>query len=240
MQSKNIFIFTFLIFMSSCSAKIISSVEYLNQSAYPTGCESVTTVMCLRYHKINISVSDFIDEYLKKGEIYIKDGIKYGPHPNNKFIGSPYDKNSYGCYSSLIEKTIIKILEDRGSSKDFVVENLDNFPLRTMKKYIDYDIPIIFWATIEFLPAYVKESNTWIIEETGEKFTWTSNEHCLLLIGYDDNRHVYYFLDPWNNNGLIEKDIDLVEVRHKEQFSMAVAVVPKNLNLKIKKYNNNI
>ena len=43
----------------------------------------------------------------------------------------------------------------------------------------------------------------WIVPETGEKFQWRGNEHCLLLVGYDDEKDGYYFNDPWNNHGTI-------------------------------------
>ena len=42
----------------------IIKVPQINQSSYPTGCESVTTVMALNYQGYNISVDDFIDNYL--------------------------------------------------------------------------------------------------------------------------------------------------------------------------------
>ena len=29
---------------------------------------------------------------------------------------------------------------------------------------------------------------------------WKLNEHCLLLVGYDDQH--YWFNDPWHNHGL--------------------------------------
>ena len=40
-------------------------VPYIDQSKrYPTGCESVSTVMALQYAGVNISVDKFIDNYL--------------------------------------------------------------------------------------------------------------------------------------------------------------------------------
>jgi len=106
---------------------------------------------------------------------------------------------------------------------------LTNIPLENItKEYLDNDIPVIFWATINFKKYYINTNNTWIINrETGETFTWRSNEHCLLLIGYDNVKNLYYFLDPWNDNGLISRSMDLVERRHKEQYSMAVALKKK-------------
>ena len=50
-------------------------------------------------------------------------------------------------------------------------------------------------------------------------------EHCLLLVGYDNEKDGYYFNDPWNNHGTILYNKALVEKRHEEQFSNAIAIV---------------
>ena len=108
----------------------------------------------------------------------------------------------------------------------YEVKNLTDVPVeKIVEDYIYKDYPVIFWATIDFKQAYINVKNTWIIRETGKQFTWKSNEHCLLLIGYDNEKSKYIFLDPWNNNGMIEVDMDLVKQRHSEQYSMAVAII---------------
>ena len=211
------------------SSKIISEIDYIDQTdSYPTGCESVTTVMCLNYFKINITVDEFINNYLDKGEIYYEGNIMYGPDPNKQFVGSPYDSKSFGCYEGVIEKALNKIIKHKNLTNEFEVINLTKVPLENItKKYIDNNIPVIFWATIDFKEYYINKKNTWIIPETGANFIWRSNEHCLLLIGYDNVKKLYYFLDPWNNNGLVSHSMDLVKKRHKEQYSMAVALKKK-------------
>ena len=30
-----------------------------------------------------------------------------------------------------------------------------------------------------------RDGTSWMLEETGEPFTWTAGEHCLVLTGYD-------------------------------------------------------
>ena len=37
--------------------------------------------------------------------------------------------------------------------------------------------------------------NVWYLPD-GTKYVWTANEHCLLLVGYDEL--YYYFNDPYN------------------------------------------
>ena len=53
--------------------KKIISVPYIDQSVnYPTGCESVSTVMLLQYLGYEITVDEFIENYLEKIEEYIR------------------------------------------------------------------------------------------------------------------------------------------------------------------------
>ena len=43
-----------------------------------------------------------------------------------------------------------------------------------------------------------------------------------MLVGYDDN--LYYFNDPYDSNGIIGYDKELVEKRYRALGSQAVAV----------------
>ena len=200
-------------------------VDYMNQSEkYPTGCESISTIMCLHYFGIEITPEEFIDNYLEKGNLEKKDNQLYAPSPFDKFIGSPYNKHSYGCYSPVIEKALKKHISDK--QLNYEVKNLNNVPMNEiLKDYIDNDIPVIFWATINLLETI--KTTIWIVPETGEKFQWRGKEHCLLLVGYDNEKNGYYFNDPWNNIGTILYNKELVEKRHAEQYSNAVAIVKK-------------
>ena len=75
-------------------------VPYIDQSIkYPTGCESVSAVMLLKYLGYEITVDEFIQNCLECREMEIRDGVLYGPDPNKFFCGSPYDEESYGIYA---------------------------------------------------------------------------------------------------------------------------------------------
>ena len=204
------------------------NVEYINQSdKYPTGCESISTIMCLHYWKINITPEEFIDKYLEKGDINKKDEQLFAPNPFDKFVGSPYLNFSFGCYEPVIEKALNKLISD--NQLNFEIKNLNNVPINTiLKEYIDKDIPVIFWATINLKESYY--SRIWTVPETGEKYQWKAQEHCMLLVGYNNEKNGLYFNDPFNNNGVILYDKALVEKRHEEQFSNAIAIIKRNYN----------
>ena len=95
-----------------------------------------------------------------------------------------------------------------------------------IKDYIDKDIPVIFWATMDL--KQTKDTRQWIVPETGEKYTWKAYEHCLLLVGYNNEENNYYFHDPLKKEGPIPYNKEIVEKRHNEQFSNACAIVKKN------------
>ena len=89
-----------------------------------------------------------------------------------------------------------------------------------LRDHIDNDMPVIFWATIDLKETY--SGPEWILKDSGESFLWRSNEHCMLLVGYDEEN--YYFNDPWHDHGTIGYEKKLVEKRHREQYRMAVSL----------------
>ena len=167
-------------------------VPYLDQSKEaPTGCESVTAVMLLQFLGKEITIQEFVDNYLEKEAFCEKDGVVFGPDPREKFAGDPYDPESMGCYAPVIQKALqtvlgaeYQVLDETGASIDTLLET-----------YIDQGMPVVFWATINLRDIIIGPE--WKLSGTGECFTWRSNEHCMLLVGYDDTH--YIFNDPWDN-----------------------------------------
>jgi uncharacterized protein YvpB len=231
--------------------KVIIDVPYINQSIkYPTGCESVSTVMLLNYLGYDITVDEFIDKYLEKNDFYENNGVLYGPDPRKCFCGSPYDPDSFGCYAPVICTALRNVLEGEcrtadktqvmggcKTQKDIepgvcghdVIDETGTDMDRLLREYIDKGMPVIFWACIDMREPIVGPE--WKLMATGETFTWISNEHCMLLVGYDDEG--YYFNDPYENHGTIRYDRTVVEDRHKAQYSMAVGLREK-VNVQMK------
>ena len=192
-------------------------VPYLDQSgAYPTGCESVSAVMLLQYLGYDISVDTFIEQYLEKEDFEEREGVWYGPDPRTHFCGSPYDEDSFGCYAPVICKALEKILGDAYEVLDRTGTEIDIL----IREYIDREMPVVFWACINMREPITGPQ--WKLKETGETFTWISNEHCMLLVGYDEEG--YYFNDPYDNNGVIRYPKDVVKDRYKAQHMQAVGV----------------
>lgn len=197
--------------------KRILKVPYLDQSVrYPTGCESVSSVMLLQYLGYPVTVDSFIENYLDKKDFEQRPDGLYGADPNQYFCGSPYDPDSFGCYAPVICRALEKAAGDR-----YTVKNETGTPIAVLlEKYINQDMPVVFWASINMLPPIT--GPCWKLFDSGKIFTWISNEHCMLLVGYDDTG--YYFNDPYENHGLIHYPKALTEERHAAQHQMAVGL----------------
>lgn len=196
---------------------------YIDQSIkYPTGCESVTCAMLLQYLGYDISADEFIENYLAKRSFEERDGVLYGPDPKKYFCGSPYDEASFGCYAPVICRALKKAL---GGGYEVIDETGTDMET-LLRNYIDRGMPVVFWACIDMREPVTGPK--WRLFETGETFTWISNEHCMLLVGYDEEG--YYFNDPYDNHGVIRYDKQLTLDRHRAQYEMAVGVKKKALS----------
>ena len=204
--------------------KKIISVPYIDQTEkWPTGCESVSSVMCLQYWGFPITVDEFIERYLEKVPFETRNGELYGADPRKQFAGSPYDSDSFGCYAPVIEKALQEAAKDftNPDQEEFIVKDLTGVPMKSIvEDYIDRNVPVVFSASIDLKATIVGPD--WKLLDSGEPFTWISNEHCMLLVGYDEEH--YYFNDPWHNHGVIGYEKELVEKRHAEQYEMAVVM----------------
>lgn len=200
--------------------KKLIRAPYMDQTeTYPTGCESISAVMLLKYLGISVSADEFIETYLEKEPMQVKGGRLYGPNPWSRFAGSPYDSESFGCYAPVIVQALNRVFAERRLQKR--AKNITGMAMEEIiKRFIDRDMPVIFWASIDLKETVCGPD--WQLSD-GSLFSWISNEHCMLLVGYDERS--YYFNDPWHNHGCIAYEKRLTERRHREQYAMAAAVV---------------
>ncbi|MBE6014154.1 MAG: hypothetical protein E7241_02135 [Lachnospiraceae bacterium] len=204
--------------------KILDCKNINQHDGYPTGCESVSAVILLNYYGIkdksgnDITVSNFIYNYLDISQLSENAGTIVGPSPSEYYIGDPTSKSGYGCFAPVIVNALRKILPNNFAYSDTTGQSLEEL----CKTYINNDIPVLVWTTIDMRP--VSEGKTWTIESTGEKFTWPAGEHCMVLVGYDDTH--YYFNDPYNNNGLVAYDKQVAAESYKALNNQSIVIFP--------------
>lgn len=193
------------------NSKIIQAPFISQLGKYPTGCESVTTVMSLNHIGIDVSVDKFIDSYLTKTGVPFDPSISFG--------GNPRSTSGYGCYAPVIKKALDKAL----SGKNYEAKVLNNVSLKTLcSQYIDKGIPVILWATMYMNTPYI--SSTWTYN--GKTINWIAPEHCLLLVGYDSSH--YIFNDPLTSHPQTYYSKSSVEAAYKGLNYQAIVLEKKD------------
>jgi len=193
------------------NSKIIQAPFISQLGKYPTGCESVTTVMALNHIGIDVSVDKFIDSYLTKTGVPFDPSISFG--------GNPRSTSGYGCYAPVIKKALDKAL----SGKNYEAKVLNNVSLKTLcSQYIDKGIPVILWATMYMNTPYI--SSTWTYN--GKTINWIAPEHCLLLVGYDSSH--YIFNDPLTSHPQTYYSKSSVEAAYKGLNYQAIVLEKKD------------
>lgn len=193
-------------------------VTYISQKdRAATGCESVSTVMLLNWLGFDLTVEEFIDKYLDKKP------MDYGPNPYDEFCGDPYDPDCFGCYAPVIAKALNRVFETETEPRFTAIDRTGEELFNLVKEYIgEKGMPLITWTTIDLQPVIF--GPYWTLHD-GTEFMWKSNEHCVLLTGYSEDK--YIINDPWNDNGIMTVDRELFEKRYSEQDKRAVGIERK-------------
>ena len=82
---------------------------------------------------------------------------------------------------------------------------------------------MVLWATIR-MHAWTN-TITWTDEVKGDTVTFYTAEHCLVLIGFDEEN--YYFSDPDSESEITGYDRESVEEAYAKLGKQAVAVAPE-------------
>ncbi len=172
--------------------KKIIDAPYIYQNVdYPNGCESVSAVMALQYFGIDITVDEFIDNYLDMGDAPVVGGV--GPDPTLVYCGDPRRKDGWGCHSSVIVNALDKFIDyDKFTVSAFRGRTLDEL----CRRYVDRDIPVVIWATVGMVDSSAPQYWASWTTPQGKEVTYNKKLHCLLLVGYDEKN--YYFNDSMN------------------------------------------
>lgn len=152
----------------------ISSFPMLSQGEeMPSGCEITSLTMTLNYYDIPADKFDLADNYLKKGEVGT---VNF----REAFVGDPRDSSSYGCYAPVIVDTANNYLKT--NNFNMTAKDLTGTEFDSLMTYVNNNTPVIVWGTRDCkAPKY---TTTWNID--GEDLTWIHPEHCMVLIGYDE------------------------------------------------------
>lgn len=202
---------------------LIHNVPFQSQiGVLPTGCELFSALMVLNYYDVGATIEDVIEK--TKSEYPEKIGEKVcAPKPTEAFIGAPDDKTSFGCYPPVVVDMMSKLLPESLTAVDTTGMELKELA----ETYLPLERPILVWATIDMEESYRKIG--WYLKDadgnpTDEWYFWNAPEHCLVLIGYNEN--YYFFNDPLSEGSPTPFERKLVEQRFGELGKMSVVVCP--------------
>lgn len=185
----------------------------------PTGCEVTSLTMVLNYLGFDVDKLDISRNYLEKGSIDPGSNDKlYGPDFRYVFPGDPEDEKSFGCLAPCLISAARKYLSEQQASKSAIDLTGKNFD--ELFDFIDHDIPVIIWSTLSLAaPEY---NISWITPDN-EEVTWPTNEHCIVLSGYNKEENTVRIHDPIN--GVITLNMEAVQERYNQLGKNAAAII---------------
>lgn len=205
-------------------ASIQLKIPYISQEGIlPTGCELISAMMVLSHYGTDVTVEEVVDHTFCAYPVTEGDRT-HGYSPYRAFIGSPYDESSFGCYPPVIVDMMNKLLPEGKEAVDITGMELSDIA----EIYLPQGVPVLVWATINMMETDSRVG--WYLlddegNETDEWYDWKANEHCLVLVGYDEEQ--YYFNDPYEGNGLVGYERELVETRYAQIGKCAVVVTER-------------
>lgn len=204
---------------------MIEGVPVILQAGLEAGCETYACTMLLQYLGCDIDEYRFANDYLFCKPISYDEGWnRHGPDLRSAFAGTAYE--GYGIYAPAMAKSMNSYFEDAGLG--YTAEDFSGMTLQELaEKYTDKGVPVMVWITTNMMEPYDKAS--WIVDyvdenattEIGDTYTWQKGEHCVVLIGYDQDN--YYFADSVAGDVSVF-DKELSETRFAQMGSQGIVV----------------
>lgn len=210
----------------SVFGKVQLDVPIVNQyPELPVGCEIASATAVLQYLGFDVDKLYLTDNYVIWDDnfTYDEEMVSHGPDPYKVFAGNPYNWG-YGCFAPVIEDTLNRYFADNNPNYEALA--LEDINAADIEKLIDEGVPVIVWASREMKPYKYREPAEWVLNDTGETFTWIGNSHTLVLCGYDSS--CYYFMDCDDKDEITAYLKERFLNRFEENGSQCVVVKIKN------------
>ena len=163
---------------------ILSNVPFIQQlPELDRGCEVTSLAMMLQYAGITVDKMKLANE-IKKVD-FMKDGVR--GNPNEGFVGNIYtfSESGYGVYHGPLFQLAKKYLPNKAV-------DLTGKSIEELYKSVTSGQPVVMITNATFAPLDEDEFTTW--ETNNGDVSITYNEHCVVLIGYDQES--VYIRDP--------------------------------------------
>lgn len=200
------------------SSRVYGIKQIMQLPELPTGCEVTALTMVLNFFGHDADKLEIAQDYLEKEKLYLNDDeILCGPDFRYVFPGDPEEDSSFGCLAPCIEQTAQKYLDAVDSA--YSVKDITGTSFYDLFDYISDEMPVIIWSTMSLKePEYI---TSWLTAE-GEKVTWPTNEHCVVLSAYDYTNNTVILNDP--TFGVVSMNMEKVKKRYDQLGKNAVII----------------
>lgn len=207
--------------ISDYPSRVVLPVKNIQQlPELPAGCEITSATIALNYYGFNVTKMEML-KYLPMVEAPDKNGRWVTP--SEAFVGNP-KFSYYGCYSPVIKKAINNYWEAENIT-GYEVENISNIEFVNLYGEIEKGNPVIIWASM-YMVNINTNLNSWTVQD-GSTFRWTSNEHCLVLIGFDVKNDTVILSDPWDPRGTVEYPRATVQKVYEQMGKQSLVIHKK-------------
>lgn len=193
----------------------------LQNPELPTGCEATSGTMLLRAYGYQAEKMD-VAEKMEKGKIIDKDGRRYAGHPDDVFIGNPTSTHGFGAFPNVLAKAMQKVIDEQNGAHRAVP--MYGKSQQEILEIVDKGIPLCIWSSQGNVE--IQALTGWYLMKDGkyldEYFTWPSNEHVLVMTGYDDNS--VFVCDPLKGERSFPRESFF---RHYEQVGSYALMLEK-------------
>ncbi|HDR4463075.1 C39 family peptidase [Bacillus cereus group sp. MYBK249-1] len=192
---------------------ILSNVPLIQQlPELDRGCEVTSLAMMLQYAGVSVDKMTLANE-IKKVD-FIDDGVR--GNPNEGFVGNIYtfSESGYAVYHGPLFQLAEKDLPNK--AVDLTGKNIEE-----IYKSIKAGQPVVMITNATFAPLDEAEFTTW--ETNSGDVSITYNEHCVVLIGYDQES--VYIRDPLEDSLDVKVPRETFEQAWVQMGSQAISYV---------------
>lgn len=179
----------------------------------PRGSEITSAAMVLNYYGIKCDKMDLL-KYLPMSSAKVS--------PYDYFCGNPKEtQDSYGCYCTVIVKSVNNYLADKNIS-GYEVIDIQGKSIDRLYAEIEAGYPVIMWSMVDMQD--VSDVVQWSIT-SGGTVSWIMLYNCVVLVGYDKDKKTLIVNDPIS--GVIEYPKSKVNAAYRLQYAQAVVIRKK-------------
>jgi len=161
---------------------MLDVTEYCQYPDYPTGCESVSLYMLLKYYGVDTTVEQIYGLLPMGDQPYVDEaGVRRGANPERAFVGDPRSADSYGVFNRPIAGVAEHLLPG--------VKTREGATIEDVKAILRTGNPVLAW----YVSAPMRDIMyrwRWR-DENGDVVCWPGGEHAVVVCGCDDMSITY-------------------------------------------------